>query len=344
MFNFHGVMTPTLLGLELTGWSYVFQGVRYIRFSLFGSYSPTVLLPRSNLFSPVKPMSFSKSDETVIMDESIAIDLYKKVRVICIILTMEKSLATKTSAVNNTWAKRCNKHYFIMSTKLQRPDILNSEYPDNRSYLMHKVRNAFEFIHDKYIDEVDWVFKADDDTYAIIENLRFLLSHYNASKPGYLGFIFDKFITNGFMSGGAGYVLSRQSLRQLVQNGLRENKCPALKKEELPGLGEDFAIGQCLENIHVPRLNSRDVYGRDTFHPYQIDKHLFGGLPKTLFTWCKEPAVEGRNCCSQFTISFHYMNPRVMRLADHLLYMTSVYGRSLPKPVGKIMQVGQYRP
>ncbi|KAL3879830.1 hypothetical protein ACJMK2_032109 [Sinanodonta woodiana] len=95
--------------------------------------------------------------------------------------------------------------------------------------LIHKVRNAFEFIHDKYIDEVDLVFKSDDDTYAIIENLRFLPSHYNASKPGYLGFIFDKYVTNGYMSGWAGYVISRQGIKQLVQNDIRENKCPYLK-------------------------------------------------------------------------------------------------------------------
>ncbi|KAL3874492.1 hypothetical protein ACJMK2_037501 [Sinanodonta woodiana] len=207
-------------------------------------------------FFPVRPLSFSKADET---------------------------------AVNNTIAKRCNKHYFIMTTDLHIPNIINSEHPDNRSYLIHKVRNVFEFIHDNYMDDVDWVFKAGDATYAIVENLRFLLSHYNASKPGSLGFLFDKFITNGFMSGGAAYVLCIQSIRQLVQNGLPENKCPALKKEELPGLGEDF----------------------------------------------------GRNCCNQFTNTFRYMNPRLLRLADHLLYTTLVYGRTLPR---QVMQVRQYRP
>ncbi|KAK3596041.1 hypothetical protein CHS0354_032566 [Potamilus streckersoni] len=303
--------------------------------SLFGS---------SYTFLPVRPLSVSKTDETVIMDENIAIDLYNSVRVICIILSMEKNLDTKTSAVNTTWANRCNKHYFIMTTELRTPDIINSEYPDNRSYLMHKVRSAFAFVHDKHMEDIDWVFKADDDTYAIIENLRFLLSHYDANKPGYLGFKFDKFVASGFMSGGAGYVISRQSLKQLVQSGIRENKCPFLTHEEFTRLGEDRAIAECLEKVNVPRLISRDVFGRDTFHPYQIELHYLGGLPNTLFTWCKEPAVEGRNCCSQFTISFHYTNPKSMLLMDHLLYKTSVYGRSVPTQMGKIMQVGQYKP
>ncbi|KAL3874437.1 hypothetical protein ACJMK2_037449 [Sinanodonta woodiana] len=311
------------------------SGIVFLFLSLFGS---------SSNFVSYRSLSFSKTDETVIMDESVAIDLYNSVRVICIILTMEKNLATKTSAVNNTWAKRCNKHYFIMTTDLHTPDIINSEYPDNRSYLMHKIRSAFEFVHDNHMDDIDWVFKADDDTYAIIENLRFLLSHYDAKKPGYIGFIFDKFINNGFMSGGAGYVISRHSLRQLVQSGIRENTCPFLTQNTSTHLGEDRAIAQCLEIHNVPRLKSRDVFGRDTFHPYPVELHFFGGLPGTLFTWCKEPAVEGRNCCSQFAISFHYTNPRSILLMDHLLYKTSVYGRTLPKQIGRLMQVGQNRP
>ncbi|KAL3874504.1 hypothetical protein ACJMK2_037513, partial [Sinanodonta woodiana] len=226
------------------------------------------------------------------IDESGAIELYEKIRVICIILTTEKDMSTKLAAVNNTWARRCNKHFFIMTTKLHKADIISSEYADIRMNLIHKVRSAFEFIHDKYIDEVDWVFKADDDTYAIIENLRFLLSHYNASKPGYLGFIFDKYVTNGYMSGGAGYVISRQGIKQLVQNGIRENKCPVLKTKENPELSEDQEIGRCLANNQVPRLNSRDVYGRDTFHPYPVEKHLFGTLPQYLYSWCKQPPVQ----------------------------------------------------
>ncbi|KAK3578528.1 hypothetical protein CHS0354_007784 [Potamilus streckersoni] len=283
-------------------------------------------------------------DKTVLVSDSDAIDLYKKIRVFCVILTMEKDLSTKTSAVNSTWARRCNKHFFIMTTKLHKEDVINSVYSDERTNLIYKVRNAFEFIHDKYIDDLDWVFKADDDTYAIIENLRFLLSHYDASKPGYLGFIFDKFVTNGYMSGGAGYVISKQGIKQLVQNGIRRNKCPVVKTEDNSELSEDLEIGKCLESNQVPRLNSHDVYGRDTFHPYPVEQHLFGSLPQYLYSWCKQPPVEGRNCCSQFTISFHYMNPRSILLVDHLLYKTSVFGRTLPKQMGKVIQVGQYRP
>ena len=51
--------------------------------------------------------------------------------------------------------------------------------------------------------------KADDDTYVILENLRFLLSDYNTSDPIWFGCEFDVIVKEGYMSGGAGYVLSK---------------------------------------------------------------------------------------------------------------------------------------
>ena len=36
---------------------------------------------------------------------------------------------------------------------------------------------------------------------------------------------------------------------------------------------------------------------------------------------------QGRNCCSELTISFHHMKPEAIRVMDHLLYRLTVYGR-----------------
>lgn len=67
-----------------------------------------------------------------------------------------------------------------------------------------------------YLDKADWFLKADDDTYVIVENMRLLLSRFSPDKPVYLGRRFRRFVHQGYMSGGAGYVLSRESemLRQ----------------------------------------------------------------------------------------------------------------------------------
>ena len=59
---------------------------------------------------------------------------------------------------------------------------------------------------------INWFLKADDDNYAIIENLRFYQSKFNTSEPRYLGRIFTH---AGAYNSGVGYVFSRETLRKL---------------------------------------------------------------------------------------------------------------------------------
>ena len=40
----------------------------------------------------------------------------------------------------------------------------------------------------------DWFVKGDDDSFLVIENLRFLLSHYKPDDPVYLGHLFKRYL------------------------------------------------------------------------------------------------------------------------------------------------------
>ena len=71
-------------------------------------------------------------------------------------------------------------------------------------------------------DEADWFMKADDDTYTIVENLRYMLEPHNATKPIYFGCKFKPYVRQGYMSGGAGYVLSKEALRRFVTQGITD--------------------------------------------------------------------------------------------------------------------------
>ena len=56
----------------------------------------------------------------------------------------------------------------------------------NHHFTNHKM-HAFEYVYKNHFDEADWFLKADDDTFTIVDNLRFLLKDKNSSEPIFSG-------------------------------------------------------------------------------------------------------------------------------------------------------------
>lgn len=97
---------------------------------------------------------------------------------------------------------------------------------EGRENLWGKTREAYRHVWENYRDKADWFMKADDDTYennrfacasiycgtfyfyfysyVVLENLRYMLSPYNASEPIAFGHKFKPFVKQGYFSGGAG--------------------------------------------------------------------------------------------------------------------------------------------
>ena len=116
--------------------------------------------------------------------------------------------------------------------------------------------------------QYDWVLKADDDTFIFMENLKAMLSHFNSSSALIGGAMWrcrnnpdcqhweDKSQSQQmFMSGGAGYVLSREAVRRF-----REGQNQSCRPGNLGP--EDVEMSRCLQRLGVSFIDTRDSEGR----------------------------------------------------------------------------------
>nr|KAG5692611.1 hypothetical protein BaRGS_030039 [Batillaria attramentaria] len=140
----------------------------------------------------------------VMIDESAARALHRQVRVLCWIQSTEKQLNSKVRAVNDTWVKRCDGHVFFVDTQHHNAssDVIELGVKDGRGHLTEKSVAALAYVYEKYGKDYDWFLKGDDDAYVVLENLKFLLSHYNPNTPVYLGHLYKWHLREGAGTSG----------------------------------------------------------------------------------------------------------------------------------------------
>lgn len=269
----------------------------------------------------------SKSDGSYLEEKqnsfntSIAKKLYNDVRIICWILTSPKTIKLKGLSVKDTWGKRCNKLIFMSSEDDPFYPAVNLGVPEGRENLWGKTRAAFKYLYKHHLNDADWFFKADDDTFAVMENMRYFLSKLNPKEPHFLGRWFTPF--NGYNSGGAGYVLSKGALRQFIRASNNPWKCPEKH------WAEDVAMGQCLGINNVHPEDTRDDVGRQTYHPYALEYHLIPGYISKddwLHSYDKYPVEVGPKCCSDHSTTYHYVSRENMYIYDYFIHHLYPYG------------------
>ena len=185
-------------------------------------------------------------------------------------MTYPKNHHKKAIHVNATWGKRCNKLLFVTRTAYDNLTTLILNVTDGRSFLGDKTRGAFDHAYEYYFADYNWFLKADDDTYVIMENLRYFLSAQNHSSPVFFGHTFIHPVRQGYASGGAGYVASREALRRY---GSRSNETVSCG---FNSGAEDIDFGRCMESLGVRLGDSLDVLGRTRFHCFQPKDHING--------------------------------------------------------------------
>lgn len=268
-----------------------------------------------------------KSKHSHAGEDLLSADLKQKVNVFCWIMTSPSNIESKARHVKATWARRFNKFIFMSSKEVKDLPAVALNVKEGRDYLWEKTKQAFRYVYKHHLNEHDWFMKADDDTYVVVENLRYMLKDLDPNKPYYIGRRFKPFLIQGYMSGGGGYVLSRKALKMFVEDGLDKDK-PSCFTNSHSG-AEDVNIGICLESLGVPVHDSLDSLKRERFHPFPPESHVNTDLidkRNWLWSYNYHPLKVGPECCSDTSVTFHYISPHFMYTMEYLIYHLKPYG------------------
>ena len=85
--------------------------------------------------------------------------------------------------------------------------------------------------------------------------------------------------SQGYFSGGSGYVLSSEALRRFA--GRNRTLC----RED--GGSEDVEMGRCMQALDVRPGESRDALNRTRFHVFAPERHIHGDMGKWFHTYSK---------------------------------------------------------
>ncbi|VDP87305.1 unnamed protein product [Echinostoma caproni] len=130
----------------------------------------------------------------------------------------------------------------------QRPR-LNLTKPETRMHLWYKMRKILRQIYTER-DNFDYFFKADDDTYAVMENLRHAIYDDSPEIPFMTGYRWN-------------------ALKRIVELAIDKHPdCPTTDEDK-----EDVKMCLCGRAVGVDLLDTAGSTGKSAFYPYSVEHY-----------------------------------------------------------------------
>lgn len=204
-----------------------------------------------------------------------------------------------------------------------RENIVVLNYKEN-SWL--RLQEALSYIYKHHLNDFDWILKANDNTYIVMENLRHLLFQYETDWPLLIG---QRFLMEDYMIGT--YAISKRAFTRLIEKGFTNEEICDLKTPN-----EDMAISKCLQHLNVIQIDAIDDEGKGMFFQNSPDSALFPEkIDPDYDKWWWHKFKQGpSNCCSDRLVAIQNVINTHLYYMEYFIYKVHAFGRHrLPEPL-----------
>ncbi|XP_033762497.1 glycoprotein-N-acetylgalactosamine 3-beta-galactosyltransferase 1-like [Pecten maximus] len=250
--------------------------------------------------------------------------LRNNITVFCAIMARTVDLPKKSTAIHKTWAKRCTHVVYIaynVTSSYEFP-VIPDVSPERLTFYRERIKNVIGLIMQTYINECDWFLIATDETYVIMENLRYFLSDKDPTMPVLYGRVNPlKHVT--FKKAGLswqynianmGFVMSKEAVKRVSAIDYTEISC----KSHVTG---DAYQDLCMDVVGIIPGSTKDVDGREMFNCVPLEH-----LSTIYFPEHEEVGATGKVTVSDYAISFCMVNaPKQFGIEFHTYHLRA-YG------------------